>query len=126
MQKLIDRTLASLSSRFEIDLAYFVKGGLWLTLPLVFSSLLGLVRAAFFARLSDQELYGQFGFVVGVMGLFAILALPGMGVALTQTVARGNHGALVDAARAICRWGWLGLRCTISISEKPYWLLLFL
>ena len=113
MQKLIDRTLASLSSRFEIDLAYFVKGGLWLSLPLVVSSLLGLVRTVFFARLADQELYGQFGFVVGVIGLFAILSLPGMGIALTQTVARGNHGALIDAARARARWGGLrpGPKC---------------
>lgn len=107
MQKLIDDKLARLGSRFQIDLAYFVKGGLWLTLPLAVSLLLGLSRTVFFARLTGQELYGQFGFVTHVIGLFSIITLPGMGAALAQTVARGNHGALIDAARARVKWGAL-------------------
>ena len=107
MQKLIDHKLASFGSRFQIDLAYFVKGGLWLTLSLAVSLLLGLARTVFFARLTGQELYGQFGFVTHVIGLFSILALPGMGTALAQTVARGNHGALIDAARSRVKWGAL-------------------
>jgi len=107
VQKLIDHKLASLSSRFEIDLAYFVKGGLWLSLPFAVNLLLGLLRTVFFARLTDEGVYGQFGFVIGVMGLVSILGLPGIHIALAQTVARGNHGAVVDAARARARWGGL-------------------
>ncbi len=108
METGLRRLLAALGDRFELDIGYFLRGGLWLSLPILVDHLLGFLRSVAFARLTEQTTYGTFGFVISITGTVAILTLPGMNTALAETVARGNLGSLADAVRTRARWGILG------------------
>jgi len=100
--------LAAFSDQYELDVGYFLKGGLWLSVPILVNHVLGLIRTVAFARLTEQSTYGAFGFVISITGMVGILTLPGISTALAETVARGNLGSLTDAARTRARWGTLG------------------
>ncbi len=108
--------LARLSGLLYLDMRYFLKGGIWLSLPIFINHLLGFLRSIAFVHLTTQSIYGQFTFVLALVGLFNILSLPGINTALTQTVARGNLGALRDAARIRAWWGILATFCTTSAA----------
>jgi O-antigen/teichoic acid export membrane protein len=103
----LNSRVAQLSKRFELDISYFLRGGFWLSLPLIGTYILGLVRTVVFARALDQNVYGQFSFVVSLSSALMIFSLPGMAVALVETASRGNYGATLDATRARFRWGLL-------------------
>jgi len=107
--------LAVLSDRLQLDVRYFLQGGLWLSLPFLANYLLGMFRSVVLARLTGQVTYGQFGFVNDVAGTLSVLTLPGVNTALTETVVRGNFGSIVDAARARARWGLLSSLAIVGV-----------
>lgn len=107
----------SLSSRWlQLDVRYFLKGGIWLSVPTLVSYPMGLLRGVAFARLATPELYGQFGFVLPIISLCTLLSLPGINTALAETVARGNTGSLITAARARARWGLLATLASTVVA----------
>lgn len=120
MRNFPDRLFSRLSGRLQLDVGYFLRGGLWLSLPLIGSYILGLVRTVVFARLLAQSVYGQFTFVIALSGAIAIFSLPGLMVALVETAARGNDGATLDAS--VARWYW-GFLSTLALAG---WALFYL
>ena len=105
-----------LSDKLQLNVRYFVGGSVWLFIPTLVSYLLGLMRSIAFARLTEQSVYGQYNFVLSIVGLFGVLTLPGISTALVETVARGNYGALIDATRARVRWGILATLATTLVA----------
>lgn len=113
-------SLNKLSGLLGLDLKYFIGGGIWLLLPFGINILLGIIRSIFFARLLQQSVYGQFTFVNATMGTLAILSLPGINIALVETVARGNWGSMIDGARARAIFGFLGTIGMTAVSLYFY------
>jgi O-antigen/teichoic acid export membrane protein len=116
LRKWFYRFLVTLNERFQIDARYFLIGSFWLFLPTLMSYVLGLVRSIAFARLLEQNTYGELGFVNSVAGTVGILTLPGINTALVETVARGNLGALADALHTRTKWGILGSLVMTGVS----------
>jgi O-antigen/teichoic acid export membrane protein len=112
----LSNLLDQLTHKFELDVRYFVKGGIWLSMSVLLNYGLGLFRTVAFARLIDQNTYGQFGFVNSIFNSIGLLSLPGINAALIETVARGNYGSLFDAAFARARWGLLGSLGLIGVG----------
>jgi len=110
-----------MSGQLGLDVRYFIKGGFWLSLPFLVNNLLGILRSILFARLLTKDVYGQFGFVNDTIGTLAFLTLPGLGSALVETVARGNHGAILDAAHARIRWSLLLSLGTLGFGFYYLW-----
>ena len=93
------------SRKLQIDLSYYLKGGFMLLLPIMVEYGIGLVRSVLLARWAGRELYGQYGFLVSIVGITGLLSLPGIGSALIKSVAEGKSGALHTATLARLRWG---------------------
>jgi len=91
----------------KTDMVYAAKGGFWLSLGQIVSSLAGLVLIVGFANLVPKEVYGTYRLVLSIAGVIAALTLSGLDVAVTQAVARGDEGALRTGTRALLRWSFL-------------------
>jgi len=105
----------------QLDLFYFLRGGLWLTIPQVIAYLLGIVRSIAFANLAAQVVYGQYNFVLSIVGVFAIFTLPGMNIALTEATARGNYAVLSEVTWVRIKWGAVS---TLLCSAVAFYYLL--
>jgi O-antigen/teichoic acid export membrane protein len=57
-----------------------------------FRKVLGLATTYFLVRALSQESYGEYNFLLSVVGLLSIFALPGLNEAIMQSVARGKVG----------------------------------
>jgi len=121
VKTLANKLVDHLSDWLQLNIRYFIKGGAWLLIPTLVSYPLGLLRSVAFARLTEQEFYGQYNFILSIIGLVSILSLPGINMALVETVARGNLGSLLDAAKVRARWGLLA---TLAITGVALYYLL--
>jgi len=102
--KLIKR----INKYLQLDLYYYIKNSAWLI-----SSQLGIELTRFgltvaFAHLITKEVYGQWNFILSIIGVSAILTLPGTSSAVTQSVSAGYDGVLVRGTRQRLKWGIWG------------------
>lgn len=90
------------------DMAYLAKGGFWLTVGEVASTVLSLALAVAFANLVPKETYGTYRFVLSMSGILAIASLQGMSTAVVQATAKGFEASIFSALKTKLRWSIAG------------------
>jgi len=108
------------SSKVGLDLPYFIKGGFWLSVGQFFGTLKGFILSIVFANLLSKGVFGEYSFAMTVLGIAGIFALPGMGVAVVQAVAKGYEGTYYKALKEIFKWSWLGSLLLLGFSIYEY------
>lgn len=104
----LNKILEKIEVHTKLDIRYYVKNSFYLILAQIVSIILGLLLSIAFARLLPKEIYGQYGYIMSIFGIFAIFTLPGMSSAITQAVARGHDRVLIDATEEKFKWSVLG------------------
>ena len=108
------------SSKAGLDLPYFIKGGFWLSIGQFFGTLKGFILSIVFANLLSKEVFGEYSFVMTVLGIAGIFTLPGIGVAVVQAVAKGYEGTYFKALKEVFKWSWLGSLLLLGFSIYEY------
>jgi O-antigen/teichoic acid export membrane protein len=104
----------------KTDMVYLVKGGSWLTLGQIISAASAFLLSVAFANLLPQETYGNYKYILSLLGILTIFSLPGLGTAIIQAVARGYEGSFYQAFRIKLKWGCLGSLTAIVLGGY-YW-----
>jgi len=104
----------------KTDMVYLTKGGFWLTLGQIISSTSAFLLAIAFANLLPKETYGQYKYILSILGILSIFTLGGMGTAIVQAVARGYEGSLSSALKIKIRWGLLSSLASLSLAGYYY------
>ena len=102
------------------DMVYLAKGGFWLTIGQIVSSLSALTLSVAFANFIPKETYGTYKYILSVVGLVGMFSLTGMNLAVTQAIARGLEGTLRKSFLVQLKWSIIPL--TISIVGGIYYL----
>lgn len=102
-------------------MVYLAKGGFWLTLGQVISTVGTFGVAIAFANLLDPNTYGTYKFVLSIAGILSIFTLPQLGTAVTQAVARGFEGAVQKGIKKRLKWGTLS--ALAGLGAGGYYLL---
>jgi hypothetical protein len=105
---------------FRTDVRYSVRGGFFLTLTQVAGALGGLVLTAAFANPLPVETYGTYRYILALYSLLAIVAMPGIDTAVTQSVARGYDSSLAAGIQAKLRWGTIGSLGALGYAVYSY------
>lgn len=87
-------TLTRLGKRFGIDAHYFAKNSALVLIGHAIGILRGIVTGYLVARLFNQETYGQYQFMLSVVGMLALLGLPGIGNPVARAWARDEAFSL--------------------------------
>ena len=104
----------------KTDMVYLFKGGSWLTLGQIVSSICSFLLAIAFANLLPKETYGSYRYVLSIAGLLAIPTLSGINTAIVQAVARGYEGSFIKGLKTKIRWGLLGGLASLILSSYYY------
>lgn len=99
---------------------YLAKGGFWLTIGQVISSISVFVLAIAFANLVPKETYGTYKYILSIAGILTVLTLRGMDIAVFHAVARGFEGVFTRALRTRIAWGLLSTAASIVLSVYYY------
>jgi len=92
-------TLTVVGKRFGIDTHYYAKNGAIVGVGHVVTILRGFVTGYIVARFFDPQVYGQFQFMLSVIGTFGVFALSGMAHSVTRAWARGDAFSLPGVMR---------------------------
>ena len=104
----------------KTDMVYLFKGGSWLTLGQIISSICSFLLAIAFANLLPKEIYGSYRYILSISGLLAIPTLSGINTAIIQAVARGYEGSFIKGLKTKIRWGLLGGLASLILSGYYY------
>ena len=85
--------------RIGLSLRYFFQNGFWVVLGQGVSMLSGLLLSVLFARYASKELYGQYQYVLSVIGIFSIFSLNGLNLSVMKAVIGGHEASLIRAVR---------------------------
>lgn len=114
------KILEKWSSIIGLDLTYFIGGGFWLASSTILTFIGGLLLSALFARIWPKETYGQFSFLMSLVGIASVLALPGMSQAVTQASSEGKDGVFKKACKIVSLWSLVGAVFLIIIAYYFY------
>jgi len=116
LQSKIYRLLKLSEKYFKTDMVYLVKGGSWLTLGQIVSTISGFTLAIAFANLLSAETYGSYKYILSILSLASITALPPMNAAVTRASAQNKDKTLIEGMMTKIKWGVLGSLGLLSIG----------
>lgn len=121
LKQIVYRTLRNSEKYFKTDMIYLAKGGFWLTLGQIITSVASFVLSIAFANLVPQTVYGTYRYATSLATTLSAFSLSGIGTAMTQSVARGSENVLRSAFWISIKWS--ALLVIISFTGSVYYFL---
>lgn len=112
--------IARIEKFLQTDISYLAKGGTWITINNVVSSIASFLLLVAFANLLPKNTYGTYQYVLSIAGILSIPTLSGINTSMVQAVARGYGGSIKKGLLTKIRWGLLGGLASIFISAYYY------
>ncbi len=103
-----------LSKFLKLDVRYFTKGGFWIVINLLLTTLTGLILSSLFSRLWPRDVFGQYSFYISFLTIISLTALPGMTSIVLQASSEKKFGVYKEAFKLIIKWSLLGGLATIA------------
>ncbi len=113
--------IARKSERYlKTDVVYLAKSSFWITFGQVITLGSSFILALLFARLVPKEIYGNYKYILSLIGLAAVFSLSGLSQGVLQSVARGFYGTFFEAVRLSLRWN--SIMFVLLLSGGGYYL----
>jgi len=116
MKQFLGRIIRKLSKYINIDLIYFTNKGKYLLLAHIITLLMRFLLSVVLARSLSKVIYGQYSFVLSVVGTLLIFTLPGMDSALMIASAQKKDGFYMQALKSKLKFSIFGVLILIGIS----------
>ncbi len=108
------KQLVDFTSRIlKVDAGYFFRNGFWVSFRYAFVSIIGLATTIVFTRMTSQELYGAYQYILSFVAFLSFLSLPGMNIAALRSVVNGNDRAVFTAMRWSFISALIGIPCIL-------------
>lgn len=101
----------------KLDLNYFIKNGFWVTLYYFCSFAFSILLMIFFTRFTTKEVFGEYNFLLSIVGLLFIFSIPGLNTSVLRSVARGKDGAFVKSVKLSFKWSLLAVPLILIIGS---------
>jgi len=112
--------IKKIQNYLKIDLFYLLKNEFWLMTGKIITASASFLLALAWANLIQPEIYGHWQYLLSLVEIISILALPGLGTALVQAVARGLEGSLEEVFWTKLKWGFLGSLVFLVLAGWNY------
>jgi len=104
---------------FKTDTVYLAKGGFWLSFGQAIATMSGFFVSIAFANLFSKESFGTYKFVISMAGIVGAFSLTGIGIAITQSVAKGFE-SLRQGFRTNLKYGIVTLLAGLGLGSYYY------
>jgi O-antigen/teichoic acid export membrane protein len=103
------------------DMVYLAKGGGWLAIGQLISTLSAFLLSIAFANFFPKEAYGEYRYIFSIIGIAGAFSLTGMDTALSRAVARGFDGTFKESMRMMLVWS-LGTSAVLVAGAIYYFI----
>ncbi|MEK7576108.1 MAG: oligosaccharide flippase family protein, partial [Patescibacteria group bacterium] len=97
----LKRRVDSLGRFLHIDAAYLISGSFWLSIGKIINMATSLLLSILYARYISKTTYGDYRYVLSIIGMFGIFTLPGIATSLQRAIARGHEKSYARGAKLI-------------------------
>ncbi|OGY16997.1 MAG: hypothetical protein A2784_04125 [Candidatus Chisholmbacteria bacterium RIFCSPHIGHO2_01_FULL_48_12] len=104
------------------DASYFARNSFWVSFKNAVGMMVGFCLSIAFARLASKTAYGQYTFIFSVMYLINFLSVPTFNFALSQSVAKGYDGALIQATKVSLGGSLLAGLVLLAVAGRYFFL----
>lgn len=135
IQKIRKKHLTKELSRFfHLDVKFFLTGGFWLALAQALVVLFAILGASVLARMFTEEQFGEYQFIIALVGILALFTMPGFNVATLQSIIKGHNRTVLYAIQMRFLFSFLGSAALVLVSlyfhfiraKQTWWLYLIL
>ena len=88
-------------------MVYLASGGAWSIIGQFVAAVVALSVSVAFARYVPKDVYGNYKFILSIVGILSIFSLSNLGTAVAQSAAKGFDGALAEGFKINLRWSIL-------------------
>lgn len=120
MKSLVYQALRKSEKFTKTDMVYLARGGFWLGIGQVVTSLSAFFLSIAFANLLPASTYGTYKYVFSINAILLIATLSGIDNAVTQSISRKKDGTLIVGLKEKTKWGFIGSAGSIVISLYYY------
>lgn len=97
-----------LSNFFKIDLLYFIKNSIILSLGDLVAISTGLLLSIIFSYYLPKETYGEYSYILSIINISTLFSLSGMLTVISRGVAKGHDGVYAKCMESNIKWSFLG------------------
>lgn len=112
----MDKIIEKAEKIFKTDIKYLLKGGSWLGISQIITSLCAFGLSIAFANLLNPDIYGMYKYILSITSLLLIPTLTGIDSAVIQAVAKGFEGTYKTGLKTKISWGVIGLLASLGVS----------
>jgi len=105
----------------KTDMVYVARSGFWLTSARIVTTASSFLIAIAFANLLPMEVYGNYKYILSIIGLLAASTLSGIDSAIITSVAKKMDGTIVPAFQTKLRWSFGGMLIGICVAAYYLW-----
>lgn len=105
---------------FKNEYKSFIRNTSWTTMNQLVNIIFGVLLSVIFARLTSQELFGQYNFLNSVVAIISITAIPGFNTSMMRSISRGMDGVYKKAVKLSFMWSLLGVPILFLIGSYYY------
>lgn len=105
----------------KTDMVYLAKGGGWLSLGQLASSLAGFGLIVFTTNMLKPEVLGEYRFLLSIFLILGVFSLPGMQTAILESTPKGYLGNLQKGFKEMIRFGSIGFVISLFISAYYFY-----
>ncbi|RJQ35643.1 hypothetical protein C4566_00205 [Candidatus Parcubacteria bacterium] len=120
IHNLVYRLLRKSEQYTHTDMVYLAKGGFWLTLGQVIVSASAFLSAIAFANLLPKETYGNYRYILSLIGILEIFTLGGINTSLIQAIAQKMEGSFWLSFIAKLKWSIMASLASLGIAIYYY------
>ena len=106
----------NLGNSFGFDAGYFIKGGVAGGIQQVIGLASGLGLAYMFGHFTSRSVFGEYNLILSIIGLVAIVSIPGLNLALLQSAGRGFDSSLWRAVQKRWLWSLIGVPLLLAVA----------
>jgi O-antigen/teichoic acid export membrane protein len=110
------RALRGAEKYTRTDMVYMAENGFWLGIKTVLAAGIALSMSVAFANLLPVHVYGEYKYVLSVLGILSLTTLPGLGTSVVRSIAKGFDGTPHAVLNTKIRWGFLGSLGSVALA----------
>lgn len=115
------KVLRNIEKYTKTDMVYLTKSSFWSLFSQGIGSLCSFFVVLLLANILTKESFGQYRFILSLIPILSIFTLPGIGITLMRSVARGNRVNLWEIAKTKIRWSLLGSLVAFGMSTYYFY-----
>lgn len=104
----------------QTDMVYLAKGGFWLAIAQIMVSASSFLLAIAFANLLPKDIYGNYRYILSLIGILDIFTMSGINTALISTIARQTEGEFWPGFVAKLKWSVLATLASLGVAVYYY------